>query len=327
MASIYKDIYLILFVIVLLLLISTIFYRQKQYKDNEYFITDISDKLCNCENGENYDGSELQSNLIPKHIYQTSKSTKLTKSMGKAVESWTKLNPDYKYTFYNDEKAREFIEKNFTSRVLSAYDKIIPGAYKADLFRYCLLYKYGGIYVDIKSVCLESLNKYIEGVSFIAPIDTPWKGHYLYNGFIASCAYHPFLKKAIEMVVSNVETRNYCKNMLDVTGPGLLGRSVNLCLGLDQENNYDEGYYDLSKINFEKQNNSDILSEMIEPANGQHYNPVVEKMLLISHKDKHLSYKGSKIIKRFYDRYYKENRSIYNQSHYGMLYYMRNIFK
>ena len=35
--------------------------------------------------------------------------------------------------------------------VLNAYDSLIPGAYKADLFRYLVLYREGGVYLDCKS--------------------------------------------------------------------------------------------------------------------------------------------------------------------------------
>ena len=36
--------------------------------------------------------------------------------------------------------------------MLDAYDNLIPTAYKADLFRSCILYKTGGCYFDIKQI-------------------------------------------------------------------------------------------------------------------------------------------------------------------------------
>ena len=44
---------------------------------------------------------------------------------------------------------REFIKVNFNPLVLKAYDTLIPTAYKADLFRLCVLYINGGIYGDL----------------------------------------------------------------------------------------------------------------------------------------------------------------------------------
>ena len=39
------------------------------------------------------------------------------------------------------------------------YEKLRHGAHKADLFRYCCLYKLGGVYLDIKMKPEKMLNK------------------------------------------------------------------------------------------------------------------------------------------------------------------------
>ena len=56
---------------------------------------------------------------------------------------------------------REFISKYFNKDVLEAYDTLLPGAYKADLWRYCILYKMGGIYMDIKYTLSNNTYKLI----------------------------------------------------------------------------------------------------------------------------------------------------------------------
>ena len=45
---------------------------------------------------------------------------------------------------------RDFIAKHFSEEVVYTFDKLKPGAYKADLWRYCVMYITGGIYLDIK---------------------------------------------------------------------------------------------------------------------------------------------------------------------------------
>ena len=57
----------------------------------------------------------------------------------------------------NNQKAFDWVKNNFESDVLYAYDSLIPSSYKSDLFRYCILYKYGGIYLDI---AFESQNNF-----------------------------------------------------------------------------------------------------------------------------------------------------------------------
>ena len=62
-----------------------------------------------------------------------------------------------------DKKDREFfIKENFDKTVLKAYNSIIPGGFKADLWRYCILYKYGGIYVDLDIIPNYSLDSLLE---------------------------------------------------------------------------------------------------------------------------------------------------------------------
>ena len=70
--------------------------------------------------------------------------------MNERVETLKKQNPQFKYHLFDDNDCREFIKNHFREDVLYAYDHLIPGAYKADLWRYCVLFIKGGIYLDIK---------------------------------------------------------------------------------------------------------------------------------------------------------------------------------
>jgi hypothetical protein len=51
---------------------------------------------------------------------------------------------------FNDNSCREFLAITFPPDVVYAYDKLIPSAFRADLWRYCILYMFGGVYMDIK---------------------------------------------------------------------------------------------------------------------------------------------------------------------------------
>jgi hypothetical protein len=51
---------------------------------------------------------------------------------------------------FNDADCRNFIVREYPPDVLMAYDRLIPTAFKSDLWRYCVLYKYGGVYLDVK---------------------------------------------------------------------------------------------------------------------------------------------------------------------------------
>ena len=70
--------------------------------------------------------------------------------MAKYVELLKEQNPEFEHYLYDDDDCRNFISKHFDEEVVEAFDLLIPGAYKSDLWRYCILYVTGGIYLDIK---------------------------------------------------------------------------------------------------------------------------------------------------------------------------------
>lgn len=48
------------------------------------------------------------------------------------------------------------MKENFSPEIYSAYNRLPLGVMKADLWRYCIIYKYGSIYADIDTVSLTN---------------------------------------------------------------------------------------------------------------------------------------------------------------------------
>jgi len=61
-----------------------------------------------------------------------------------------RVGVDCIHYLFHDAECRDFIAQEYPPDVLMAYDRLIPTAFKADLWRYCVLYKYGGVYLDAK---------------------------------------------------------------------------------------------------------------------------------------------------------------------------------
>jgi mannosyltransferase OCH1-like enzyme len=187
---------------------------------------------------------------IPKTIYQTFQTFECCESMYNSVQSWKRMNPEYEHYYFDDEKRIEFIEKYFDNRVVHAYLSLIAGAFKADLWRCCVLYINGGIYVDADMVCIKPLRECISSNDeFIVARDDPMSKSYLFNGFICSIPNHPFLKKQIDAIVNNVESKKICY-YLDISGPGLLGKMVNACLNRPVETCYELGENNINNYKF-----------------------------------------------------------------------------
>jgi hypothetical protein len=173
----------------------------------------------------------------------------------------------YEYRFYTDDEARTLIQTHFPTEIVTAYDDLLPGAYKADLFRYCALLLYGGVYADIDTLRLSNLDDVIKNdTGFMVPLDLQQFSPYnstlcLWNGLMAASPGHPYLAQVIENVVNGVRNRYnlvdfahmvscpfqtdpkemFAVAYLYATGPCMLGLSVNQVLGRHEQETFDLG--------------------------------------------------------------------------------------
>jgi hypothetical protein len=113
------------------------------------------------------------SRLIPRIVHQTwSEEINIKKypKMNRLVQSFRLSG--WEYRFYTDDESASFLSTHFPPEVREAYDTLLPGTYKADLFRYCVLLIHGGLYADV-DVLLESFLDISVGpdVGFLAPFD------------------------------------------------------------------------------------------------------------------------------------------------------------
>jgi phosphorylcholine metabolism protein LicD len=168
-------------------------------------------------------------NKIPRIIIQTNEKTRIPSKMLRSIETILDDNPEYKYLYFTNGKARDFIRKHFSMRVVNAYDKLKPGAYKADLFRYCALYILGGVYIDTGMVSKAPLRSMIKKDDvFISPEDDGTKG--IYNAFICCAPKSQIMDIAIRLVVKNVESNSYGHDPLVITGPLALAKALKMYL-------------------------------------------------------------------------------------------------
>ena len=136
--------------------------------------------------------------------------------------------PDHGYTIYNKQTLRQFIVDNYDAKVVWAYDKLRPYAYKADLGRHCLLNKLGGWYFDI-GVRVHSGIKINDTTQFLAFRDiqrnsrTSWACS---DGILYSKPENIVLQTAIKYIIRNCEEEYYGITPLCPTGPTLLGEAL-----------------------------------------------------------------------------------------------------
>ena len=96
--------------------------------------------------------------MFPKVIYICNKNLDFIKHYSK---NWKILNPDYEIKLYDDNLCNEFLKNEFSQLHSDIFNYIKDGPIKADFWRVCIVYKYGGLYVDADIEPLLHLKDYI----------------------------------------------------------------------------------------------------------------------------------------------------------------------
>jgi len=164
--------------------------------------------------------------MIPKIIHQTWKTIVVPEEWKDAVESCKTMNNDYKYILWTDETMEQFVQKEYPD-FLNVYKSYKHNIQRCDAFRYLVLYKYGGIYLDMDIVCKKKLNsllKYDFVLSKSSNINS------FTNSFFMIVPKHPFLKFCIDNLPNYIDSYSYFGNHLHImnsTGPLYLTNMLN----------------------------------------------------------------------------------------------------
>jgi len=167
--------------------------------------------------------------LLPRKIFRAWHTKTLPADLQTAVNLISEQNPDFEQCIYDHQECETFIETHFEKNVGDAYKALIPQAYKVDLWRLCVLYIHGGIYLDISFQpvngfrFMELLNKehFSSEVKLFPYITEPYKG--VSNGLMAVYPKNERIGQCITQLVKNVENRFYGEGIYDITGAVLLG--------------------------------------------------------------------------------------------------------
>lgn len=188
-------------------------------------------------------------NIIPQLLHQIffrsgEPGATMPDSLRRNVEELKSSNPGWDHRLWDEAAMEAFIAEHYGSVVLGYYHRIDPtyGAARADLFRYLLVYRLGGVYLDVKSRFKQPINDVLRlDEHFIVSgwrnkpgeAHAGWGQHVEYGGHdieiqqwhVIASPGHPFLRAVIERVLDNIDRYSVRKTevgfngVLRLTGP------------------------------------------------------------------------------------------------------------
>ena len=132
----------------------------------------------------------------------------------------------YEVRYMDDNQSLEFLQQYFHPDVALAFRTIKPGAFKADLFRYCVLYRFGGVYCDVKQTLLVPLDTLIQNSNkfFVRDLNHDDRRNNVQISFMAVPPKTELMAAAIYKILTNVQDKNKGLSILDMTGPVMFGK-------------------------------------------------------------------------------------------------------
>lgn len=206
-------IFYIIVSIVFLLLILLLIYSLKSYS----FTYNQNGTLANFDKKIEERISEV---IIPNKIILTIRDK--SKIPSYIYEQYKKYARKYTLKVFDDDDCIEFLKSEYGNEYVKKFKNIELGAHKADFFRYAYLYKYGGIYFDVKTLLLKNIDEIFEQKNRIFYMiytftDYPNNRPMIYNGIIATYPKNPYIQKLLEQAYQRTDLSNYHSNLIDAT--------------------------------------------------------------------------------------------------------------
>jgi mannosyltransferase OCH1-like enzyme len=165
-----------------------------------------------------------QNKQIPQVIFRTGPFSlnHMRRDVLGYLDDALKVNPEYTQIYFDDQDCLAFVKKEFPDYV-TEYQSLIPGAYRADVWRLMILYKCGGVYCDLGHLFLKPLSTCIDvkddDLVLVKDIGD-WSIH---NAFMCAKPGCAFLLDALKYIMGLVSTKQYSECFLSITGPVAVG--------------------------------------------------------------------------------------------------------
>lgn len=134
---------------------------------------------------------------IPKIIYQSWKTHQVPDKWKVSPQSVRAIMQDWQYVLMDNQENRDMVAQYFPD-FLSYYDAFPYDIMRADAARYCFLYLYGGIYMDLDFEVQQDLSELFKGSSEVYLVASGNVSSFYTNSFMASQPGAKFWLEVIE---------------------------------------------------------------------------------------------------------------------------------
>jgi mannosyltransferase OCH1-like enzyme len=190
--------------------------------------------------------------IIPRVVHQLAIGQAVPPSLATVRAALIDANPGWDFRLYDGEAVERFIAAQYGADMLARYHRLRPeyGAARADLARYLIVYRLGGLYLDLKSTVDRPLEEVVRpddqyllsqwrnrrGEEHFTwglhreLVDVP--GGALQQWFVASAPGHPFLRAVIDEVCARIDRYDPWRDgvggtgVFHVTGPIAYTRAI-----------------------------------------------------------------------------------------------------
>jgi hypothetical protein len=141
-------------------------------------------------------------NTIPKIIHQIWIGPHTPPSY--MMSTWKIKHPDYEYILWTE---AEVLKRGFIFETQAKIDIMPEYCGKSDLMRYEILYKYGGIFIDADSICINPFDDYF----MVNPVFLTYENENVRKGLISNGTMgfipkHPFMRDLIDWILTPEST-------------------------------------------------------------------------------------------------------------------------
>jgi mannosyltransferase OCH1-like enzyme len=176
--------------------------------------------------------------MIPRLLCQTWRSATLPEAARRLQAGWRSRNPEFTYRFYDDAACRAVVAAAFPD-YLADYDRLPVPVMRADVFRYAVIFRDGGLYADVDMECLKPIGPVLKGGSCIFSVEAHLgrtrqrelgyaRGLQVANCIFAAEPRHPLLGAAVARSIELFRAHDSGQPIPveDITGPRMLTRLI-----------------------------------------------------------------------------------------------------